>query len=282
MLTDLPADPDALPGEAVAGLAGGRAVATNVFRRTPDGWRLWLHHASPVLTRERAGRGRVVTGDRIAVRGIAAHGHHGVYAEERATGQPFVVDVVLHLDLAPAAASDDVADTVHYGELAQQVVAAVEGEPVDLVETLAQRVADLALAYPRVDAGRGDRAQAGGAGRRAVRGRRRDDRAGPVMTEDRAPGRARARQQPGRPAGAAPGRGRRAGRHPRARRCWPSRRSTRPTRSAARTSPTTSTPSSSPRAALAARRCSSGRWRSRTPSTGSATCGGDRAPSTST
>jgi SnoaL-like domain len=50
MLTDLPVDPDALPGEAVAGLAGGRAIATNVFRRTADGWRLWLHHASPVLT----------------------------------------------------------------------------------------------------------------------------------------------------------------------------------------------------------------------------------------
>ena len=92
-----------------------------------------------------------MTGDRIAVRGIQAHGYHGVYAEERATGQPFVVDVVLHLDLAPAAASDDVADTVHYGELAHQVVAAIEGEPVDLVETLAQRVADLALAYPRVE-----------------------------------------------------------------------------------------------------------------------------------
>jgi dihydroneopterin aldolase len=78
-----------------------------------------------------------VTADRIAVRGIRAHGHHGVYAEERATGQPFVVDVVLHLDLAPAAASDEVGDTVHYGELAHQVVAAIEGEPVDLLETLA-------------------------------------------------------------------------------------------------------------------------------------------------
>jgi dihydroneopterin aldolase len=92
-----------------------------------------------------------VSRDTIAVRGLRAIGHHGVYDEERAIGQPFVVDVVLHLDLAPAAASDDVGDTVHYGELAQQVVAAVEGEPVDLVETLAQRVADLALSYPRVD-----------------------------------------------------------------------------------------------------------------------------------
>jgi dihydroneopterin aldolase len=92
-----------------------------------------------------------VTRDRIAVRGIEAYGHHGVYAAERAAGQPFVVDVVLTIDLAPAAASDDVADTVHYGELAQQVVAAVGRDPVDLVETLAQRVADLALAYPAVE-----------------------------------------------------------------------------------------------------------------------------------
>jgi dihydroneopterin aldolase len=88
--------------------------------------------------------------DRITVRGIRATGFHGVYAEERRTGQPFVVDVVLHLDLAPAAASDDVTATVHYGELAQQVVAAIEGGPVDLIETLAQRVADIALAYPVV------------------------------------------------------------------------------------------------------------------------------------
>ena len=91
-----------------------------------------------------------MTGDQIAVRGIRAFGHHGVYAEERATGQPFVVDVVLHLDLRPAAASDDVADTVHYGELAQQVVAAVEGEPVDLLETLVARLADVCLADRRV------------------------------------------------------------------------------------------------------------------------------------
>jgi hypothetical protein len=51
-LADLPPGGEGLPAEPVAGLAGGRAVATNVFRRTPEGWRLWLHHASPVLTRE--------------------------------------------------------------------------------------------------------------------------------------------------------------------------------------------------------------------------------------
>jgi dihydroneopterin aldolase len=89
--------------------------------------------------------------DRITVRGIRATGFHGVYAEERRTGQLFVVDVVLHLDLAPAAASDDVTRTVHYGELAEQVVAAIEKDPVDLIETLAQRVADLALSFPVVN-----------------------------------------------------------------------------------------------------------------------------------
>ena len=89
--------------------------------------------------------------DTITVSGIRAFGHHGVYAEERAAGQTFVVDVVLHLDLSAAAASDDVAHTVHYGELAGEVVAAVESDPVNLIETLAQRIADLALARPLVE-----------------------------------------------------------------------------------------------------------------------------------
>lgn len=91
-----------------------------------------------------------MTGDRITLRGLRAHGHHGVYPEESESGQPFVVDVVLGLDLATAGASDDVADTVHYGELAGQVVAVVEGEPVHLIETLAAQVADVCLSYPLV------------------------------------------------------------------------------------------------------------------------------------
>ena len=90
--------------------------------------------------------------DRIVLRGLRGHGRHGVYAEERATGQPFVVDLVLSLDLSRAAATDDVADTVHYGELAAEVVAVVEGEPVQLIETLAQRVADVCLVHRLVDA----------------------------------------------------------------------------------------------------------------------------------
>jgi len=90
--------------------------------------------------------------DRIELRGLRVRGFHGVYAEERRAGQDFVIDAVLFLDLTAAAASDDVADTVHYGQLAEALAAVVGGEPVDLIETLAQRLADVCLADPRVEA----------------------------------------------------------------------------------------------------------------------------------
>lgn len=88
--------------------------------------------------------------DEIRLQGLRAYGYHGVFAEERERGQEFVVDLRLGLDLAPAAASDAVTDTVHYGELANSVVAAVERDPVDLIETLAARIADLVLQDARV------------------------------------------------------------------------------------------------------------------------------------
>jgi dihydroneopterin aldolase len=90
--------------------------------------------------------------DRISVTGISAHAHHGVYDWERERGQTFRVDAVLELDTAPAAAGDDLAKTVNYAELAQRLHAVLTGEPVDLLETLAQRLADLCLADPLVDA----------------------------------------------------------------------------------------------------------------------------------
>ncbi|WP_050777942.1 dihydroneopterin aldolase [Micromonospora sp. ATCC 39149] len=88
--------------------------------------------------------------DRITLTGLRAHGRHGVYDFERERGQDFVVDAVLELDLAPAARSDDVADTVHYGELADRLVAVLTGEPVNLIETLADRLLAICLADPRV------------------------------------------------------------------------------------------------------------------------------------
>ncbi len=89
--------------------------------------------------------------DRITLTGLRGFGYHGVFEHEKREGQEFVVDVEIALDTRPAAASDDVADTVHYGELAERVVAVIEGDPVDLVETLAQRIADAALAHPLVE-----------------------------------------------------------------------------------------------------------------------------------
>jgi dihydroneopterin aldolase len=90
--------------------------------------------------------------DRISVTGISAHAHHGVYDWERERGQTFRVDAVLELDTAPAAAGDDLEKTVNYAELAQQLHAVLTGEPVALLETLAQRLADVCLASPLVAA----------------------------------------------------------------------------------------------------------------------------------
>ena len=84
--------------------------------------------------------------DQIVLQGVRAYGRHGVLEHEKQLGQTFVLDVVLHLDTRPAAAADDLTRTVHYGVLAEQVVAVVQGEPVELVETLAERVAAVALA----------------------------------------------------------------------------------------------------------------------------------------
>ncbi|MGH3357940.1 MAG: dihydroneopterin aldolase [Nocardioidaceae bacterium] len=83
--------------------------------------------------------------DRISVNGIRAHGRHGVLAHERRDGQQFVVDLVLALDAGPAAEADDLSRTVDYGSLTQEVHDAITSEPVDLIETLAQRIADLVL-----------------------------------------------------------------------------------------------------------------------------------------
>jgi dihydroneopterin aldolase len=90
------------------------------------------------------------TTDRLAVRGIEAVGHHGVFDFERREGQRFVVDIVLGLDTRTAARSDDLRDTVDYGTLVSAVKTAVESDPVDLIETLAERISGVCLADRRV------------------------------------------------------------------------------------------------------------------------------------
>jgi dihydroneopterin aldolase len=90
--------------------------------------------------------------DRLAVRGIEGIGHHGVLDFERRDGQLFVVDLVLALDTRAAARSDDLQDTVDYGNLVTKVKNGIESDPVDLIETLASRLAGICLEDRRVRA----------------------------------------------------------------------------------------------------------------------------------
>ena len=89
--------------------------------------------------------------DELAILGVECFAHHGVFDFERREGQTFVIDLALGVDTRVAAASDDLRDTVDYGSLVGSVKAAVEKDPVDLIENLAQRIADVCLLDSRVE-----------------------------------------------------------------------------------------------------------------------------------
>jgi dihydroneopterin aldolase len=91
-----------------------------------------------------------VPGDRITLRGLRARGNHGVFGHERRDGQEFVIDAVLWTDITAAAEADDLAGTADYGALAGRLVQIVTGEPVNLIETLASRLAAACLEDPAV------------------------------------------------------------------------------------------------------------------------------------
>ncbi|MEJ2867234.1 dihydroneopterin aldolase [Actinomycetospora sp. OC33-EN08] len=88
--------------------------------------------------------------DTIELRGLRVHGRHGVFDHERRDGQDFVLDLVLHVDLAPAGASDDLTETVDYGALAEAAATVVAGPPRSLIEAVAADVAAVVLDDPRV------------------------------------------------------------------------------------------------------------------------------------
>ncbi len=91
--------------------------------------------------------------DLILLEGMTFHGRHGTLPAERELGQPFVVSVELRLDLRPAGTSDDLTKTVDYGEVHRLARGIVEGEPVGLVETLAERICAAVLEnFPVVEA----------------------------------------------------------------------------------------------------------------------------------
>lgn len=90
--------------------------------------------------------------DRIELRGLTVRGNHGVFEHERRDGQDFVVDVKVWIDLAAAAASDDLVDTLDYGVLAQRAADIVAGPPRNLIETVAAEIADATMSDERVHA----------------------------------------------------------------------------------------------------------------------------------
>jgi 7,8-dihydroneopterin aldolase/epimerase/oxygenase len=93
-----------------------------------------------------------VNSDRITLTGLRVQGRHGVHEHERAHGQEFVVDATVWLDLAPAAATDQLSATLDYGALAQRAALIVGGQPCNLIETVAARIATDVLADHRVQA----------------------------------------------------------------------------------------------------------------------------------
>lgn len=86
-----------------------------------------------------------MSGDRIQLTGLRAFGRHGVHPDERTAGQDFVVDAVLWVDTRAAAAADELSLTIDYGKLSDRLAAVVAGAPVRLLETLAQRLAEVCL-----------------------------------------------------------------------------------------------------------------------------------------
>jgi len=92
--------------------------------------------------------------DHITLTGLRAQANHGVFAFELEAGQEFVTDVTAWVDFAAAARGDELAATVHYGELADAVVDAVTRDPVDLIETLAERIASVVLGFAGVQRAR--------------------------------------------------------------------------------------------------------------------------------
>ncbi|MFZ2528699.1 MAG: dihydroneopterin aldolase [Rhodococcus sp. (in: high G+C Gram-positive bacteria)] len=89
--------------------------------------------------------------DRIELRGLRVRGNHGVFEHEKRDGQDFLIDIVVWMDLAPAAASDALGDTLHYGILAERAASIVAGPARDLIETVAGEIADDVLTDLRVE-----------------------------------------------------------------------------------------------------------------------------------
>jgi len=84
---------------------------------------------------------------KITITGLRVFAHHGVFDFERQNGQDFYIDATIWIDGDKAAFTDDLNNTAHYGDLAKGLVELTKNDPVDLLETLAQRLLDYALNF---------------------------------------------------------------------------------------------------------------------------------------
>ncbi|NEU32570.1 dihydroneopterin aldolase [bacterium LRH843] len=91
--------------------------------------------------------------DKIYMNELMFYGYHGVFSEERKLGQRYIVDLTLELDLASAGVSDNLSETIDYGEAYGRVKEIVEGEPYQLIESVAEKVStELLSAFNRLQA----------------------------------------------------------------------------------------------------------------------------------
>lgn len=121
------------------GGVGGEEAVTQWSRGEPTG---------SYSTRPVAGRS-----DRVVLQGMQFFGQHGVYAFEKEKGQVFLVDLELSLSLEDAGKRDQIQDTVDYGRAYRAVQEVVEGAPYRLIESVAERVAEVVLSrFPKVEA----------------------------------------------------------------------------------------------------------------------------------
>jgi dihydroneopterin aldolase len=82
---------------------------------------------------------------KIQIKGLRVYGYHGVMEHEREEGQYFIIDATITVDAERASATDDIANTVSYAEIASLISENVRNNPVNLLETLSQRLADEVL-----------------------------------------------------------------------------------------------------------------------------------------
>lgn len=92
-----------------------------------------------------------MSADRIRITGIAVHARHGVLEREKSRDQLFLIDLELGLDLSTAGNSDDLSDTVDYGTLAVRAAEFASTRTFDLIERLAEGLAELVLENPSVE-----------------------------------------------------------------------------------------------------------------------------------